>query len=41
MDYSAIRALTFDHYGTLFNKEAIAELIEPAVPGRGVELARH
>lgn len=36
-----LKALTFDHYGTLFNKEAIAELIEPAVPGRGVELARH
>ena len=37
---SEIKALTFDHYGTLFNKEAIADLIDQAVPGRGVELAR-
>lgn len=40
MKTDALRALTFDHYGTLFNKEAVSALIEEQVPGRGVELAR-
>ncbi len=40
MRTEALRALTFDHYGTLFNKEAVSTLIDEKVPGRGLELAR-
>ena len=40
MKTEALRALTFDHYGTLFNKEAVSTLIDERVPERGLELAR-
>ena len=34
-----IKALAFDHYGTLFDKHAISELIEAEFPGHGLEVA--
>ncbi|MCH8002388.1 MAG: haloacid dehalogenase type II [Proteobacteria bacterium] len=37
--FDAIEALAFDHYGTLFDKHAISELIEAEFPGRGQEVA--
>jgi 2-haloacid dehalogenase len=40
MKTEALRALTFDHYGTLFDKEAVSGLIDAQMPGRGLELAR-
>lgn len=40
MKTDALRALTFDHYGTLFDKEAVSALIDERLPGRGLELAR-
>lgn len=40
MKIEALRALTFDHYGTLFDKEAVSSLIDERVPERGLELAR-
>lgn len=40
MNIDRLRALTFDHYGTLFNKEAVSSLIDGRAPGRGLELAR-
>lgn len=40
MKIHTLRALTFDHYGTLFDKEAVSTLIDEQVPGRGLELAR-
>ena len=40
MKIEALRALTFDHYGTLFDKEAVSTLIDERVPERGLELAR-
>jgi len=40
MKIEALRALTFDHYGTLFDKEAVSGLIDARVPGRGLGLAR-
>ena len=38
--YSGIKALSFDHYGTLFDKHAVSEVIERDFPGRGEEVAR-
>lgn len=38
--FATVRALAFDHYGTLFDKQAVAALIEEAFPGRGAEAAR-
>ena len=35
-----IQALVFDHYGTLFDKLAVAKVIEDTFPGHGAELAR-
>ena len=32
--FDAIEALAFDHYGTLFDKHAISELIEAQFPAR-------
>ena len=40
MKTAALRALTFDHYGTLFDKEAVSGFIDAQIPGRGLELAR-
>jgi 2-haloacid dehalogenase len=40
MKTDALRALTFDHYGTLFDKEAVSALIDERLPGRGLQLAR-
>lgn len=40
MQSFALRALTFDHYGTLFDKEALSSVIDERFPGRGLELAR-
>jgi 2-haloacid dehalogenase len=34
-----LRALAFDHYGTLFDKGAIAQVLERHVPGRGHDFA--
>ncbi len=31
--FDEIKALAFDHYGTLFDKHAISELIEAEFPG--------
>ena len=39
-DYSHIKALAFDHYGTLFNKDAVGEMIDQEFPGQGTEMAR-
>ena len=38
--YNHIKALAFDYYGTLFNKQAVAEEIDQEFPGHGVEFAR-
>ncbi len=38
--FESIKALTFDHYGTLFDKHAVAKVIEQDFPGHGEELAR-
>ncbi len=38
--YNNIKALAFDHYGTLFDKHAVGEVMEQHFPGRGQELAR-
>jgi 2-haloacid dehalogenase len=38
-EFPALRALAFDHYGTLFDKAAIGRLLEAHVPGRGQEFA--
>ncbi len=35
-----IKDLAFDHYGTLFDKHAILELIEAEFPGQGLEVAQ-
>lgn len=40
LDVARIKSLTFDHYGTLFNKEAVAGVIDKVHPGRGLDLAR-
>ena len=37
--FDDLQALAFDHYGTLFNKTAIAEMLEQHVPNRGHEFA--
>lgn len=39
-DQNGIKALAFDHYGTLFNKHAVAAVIEQDFPGRGEEMAQ-
>ncbi len=39
-DKKGVKALAFDHYGTLFNKHAVAEVIEQDFPGRGEEVAQ-
>ena len=39
-DFSNIKALAFDHYGTLFDKHAVWKVIEEDFPGHGDELAR-
>ena len=38
--FDEIKALAFDHYGTLFDKHAISVLIEAEFPGRGLEVAQ-
>ena len=38
--YGHIKALAFDHYGTLFDKQAVARVIDEEFPGHGAELAR-
>ncbi len=38
--FDKIKALAFDHYGTLFDKHAISELIEAEFPGHGLEVAQ-
>lgn len=38
-DYGTIRALAFDHYGTLFDKHAVSEILEQAYPGHGQVVA--
>ncbi len=38
--FDEINALAFDHYGTLFDKYAISELIEAEFPGHGLEAAQ-
>ncbi len=38
--FDEINALAFDHYGTLFDKHAISELIEAEFPGHGLEVAQ-
>ena len=38
--FDEIKALAFDHYGTLFDKHAISELIEAEFPGHGLEVAQ-
>jgi len=38
--YNSIKALAFDHYGTLFDKQAVARVIDEEFPGQGAELAR-
>ncbi|MEM7223085.1 MAG: haloacid dehalogenase type II [Pseudomonadota bacterium] len=38
-DFSQVGALAFDHYGTLFNKQAVADLLEAEFPGKGAEAA--
>ena len=35
-----IKALAFDHYGTLMDKWAVAKVIEEELPGHGEELAK-
>ena len=35
--YSHIKAVAFDHYGTLFNKQAVGEMIDQEFPGHGSE----
>ena len=37
--YGNIKALAFDHYGTLFDKQAVAAVIEDAFPGHGDGMA--
>jgi 2-haloacid dehalogenase len=37
--FPVIKALAFDHYGTLFDKTAIGRVLETWVPGRGQEFA--
>ena len=37
---ASVEALTFDHYGTLFDKHAVAGIIDEAFPGRGEAIAR-
>lgn len=37
--FSQIGALAFDHYGTLFNKQAVADLLDAEFPGKGAEAA--
>lgn len=39
-DRNGVKALAFDHYGTLFNKHAVAEVIEQDFTGRGEEVAQ-
>lgn len=39
-DYGQIKALAFDHQGTLFDKHAVAPVVEEAFPGRGEDIAR-
>ncbi len=39
MQFSNIKALAFDHYGTLFDKAAIGAVLERRMPGRGQEFA--
>ncbi len=38
--FDEIKALALDHYGTLFDKHAISELIEAEFPGHGLEVAQ-
>lgn len=38
--YNNITALAFDHYGTLFDKHAVAKVMEGQFPGRGQALAQ-
>lgn len=37
--YDNIQALAFDHYGTLFDKHAVAKVMDEDFPGQGDELA--
>ena len=39
-DFSNIKALAFDHYGTLFDKHAVSSVIEEDFPGHGEEMAK-
>lgn len=39
-DFDRIQALAFDHYGTLFDKQAVSAVFEDAFPGAGAEAAR-
>ncbi len=39
-DFSNVKALAFDHYGTLFDKHAVWKVMEVDFPGHGDELAR-
>lgn len=38
--HNNIKALAFDHYGTLFDKHAVAKVMEEKFPGRGEALAK-
>ena len=39
-NFDAIKALAFDHYGTLFDKHAVHKVIDEDFPGHGDELAK-
>ncbi|MFQ5995219.1 MAG: haloacid dehalogenase type II [Acidiferrobacterales bacterium] len=40
MSTNNIKALAFDHYNTLFDKHAVAKVMDEVFPSRGEELAR-
>jgi 2-haloacid dehalogenase len=39
-NFDAIKALAFDHYGTLFDKHSVYKVIDEDFPGHGDELAK-
>jgi|TARA_B100001964_G_scaffold238809_1_gene304981 2-haloacid dehalogenase len=39
-DFANIKALAFDHYGTLFDKDDVAKVIDEDFPGHGDEMAQ-
>lgn len=40
-DFSGVKALAFDYFGTIGNKQALASTVDAHFPGKGTEFMRH